>query len=206
MKRYKFELDVKIEFTGLVQNHSYLLKCMPKQLEYQRLYDENLVIEPINNFRYGYDSFNNTIIYGSINNQHNYFHYKISGKVWMNKYLIREQLDKIFMYDSEFTKLNQNMIDKIQELNLDINTQTTDDIVKNISDFIFNYIEYTQNFTNIHTKGFEAFEYKKGVCQDMSHIMIGFLHFFKIPARYCAGIMIGEGKTHAWVEYYDKDV
>lgn len=205
MKRYAFELDVYTEFTDLVSNHNYLLKCMPRELEYQKLYDEKLIVEPINNFKYGHDSFKNRTVYGTINSAHNYFHYNISGKVWMNNYIIRDNLDEVFLYDTPFTKLNENMLEAIKSLNLDKNDQDIDSIVLKISDFIFNYIEYTPNFTTIDTKGSEAFEARKGVCQDMSHIMIGYLHLFKIPARYCSGIMIGEGKTHAWVEYYDKN-
>ena len=203
MKRYAFELDVYTEFTDLIYNHNYILKCLPRELEYQRLYDEKLIVEPENNFNLSYDSFKNKIIYGSINDVHEYFHYNVSGKIWMNNYIIRDGVDEVFLYDTSSTKLSIDMIDKINSLNLDVSSQNIDEIVDKISNFIFNYIEYTPNFTTIDTKAKEAFEYKKGVCQDMSHIMIGFLHFFKIPARYCAGIMVGEGKTHAWVEYYN---
>ena len=38
------------------------------------------------------------------------------------------------------------------------------------------------------------------VRQDYAQILIALCHLEKIPARYVAGMMIGEGASHAWVE------
>ena len=35
--------------------------------------------------------------------------------------------------------------------------------------------------------------------------MTAVLRYMGIPARYVAGLMIGEGYTHAWVEVYTRD-
>ncbi|NJK77983.1 MAG: transglutaminase family protein [Nanoarchaeota archaeon] len=42
-----------------------------------------------------------------------------------------------------------------------------------------------------------------GVCQDKSHILIGFLRSLGIPARYISGVLVDTpGATHAWAEAY----
>lgn len=54
----------------------------------------------------------------------------------------------------------------------------------------------------------EAFDLKAGVCQDFTHIMLGILRHFGVPARYISGYLyvgqrddlIGDTATHAWVE------
>ena len=52
----------------------------------------------------------------------------------------------------------------------------------------------------MRTTAEEAFMQRKGVCQDYAHIFIALCHLAKIPARYVAGMMVGEGFSHAWVE------
>ena len=42
-----------------------------------------------------------------------------------------------------------------------------------------------------------------GVCQDYAHIMLALLRMDRIPCRYVAGMMMGEGSSHAWVEVWD---
>ena len=54
--------------------------------------------------------------------------------------------------------------------------------------------------TNVSTTAEEAWRLGRGVCQDYAHIMIALCRKAGIPARYVAGMMIGEGASHAWVE------
>ncbi len=63
---------------------------------------------------------------------------------------------------------------------------------------------YTPGVTNIYTDAINAFALKKGVCQDYTHIMLSMLKYRGIPSRYVAGMMVGEGATHAWVEVFYK--
>ena len=73
-------------------------------------------------------------------------------------------------------------------------------------------IEYVSNSTTVYTTAAEAWEQKKGVCQDITHLVIGALRSVGIPARYVSGYLhpkpdaaIGEtiaGESHAWVEWF----
>ena len=73
-------------------------------------------------------------------------------------------------------------------------------------------VEYMQGVTGVHTTAVEAWEHRKGVCQDIAHLAIGALRSVGIPARYISGYLhpkpsaaIGEmvtGESHAWVEWY----
>lgn len=73
-------------------------------------------------------------------------------------------------------------------------------------------VEYMQGVTGVHTTASEAWEHRKGVCQDIAHLAIGALRSVGIPARYVSGYLhpkpgaaIGEtvaGESHAWVEWY----
>jgi transglutaminase-like putative cysteine protease len=73
-------------------------------------------------------------------------------------------------------------------------------------------IEYMSGVTGVHTTAEEAWEHRKGVCQDITHLAIGALRSAGIPARYVSGYLhpkpdapIGQtvaGESHAWVEWF----
>ncbi len=73
-------------------------------------------------------------------------------------------------------------------------------------------IEYVFGVTQVSTTAAEAWEHKKGVCQDITHLTLGALRAVGIPARYVSGYLhpvpdaeIGvtvAGESHAWVEYF----
>ena len=59
---------------------------------------------------------------------------------------------------------------------------------------------YQPGATSVHESGEDAFARKQGVCQDYAHVMLSLLRMEGIPARYVAGMLLGEGASHAWVE------
>ncbi|WP_438354396.1 transglutaminase family protein [Microbacterium sp. CJ88] len=73
-------------------------------------------------------------------------------------------------------------------------------------------MEYMQGVTGVHSTASEAWEARKGVCQDIAHITLGALREIGIPARYVSGYLhprpsaeVGEavrGESHAWVEWF----
>ncbi len=83
------------------------------------------------------------------------------------------------------------------------------DIVTAIGDAV----EYMSGVTGVHSTAIDAWEARKGVCQDMAHIAIGALRAVGIPARYVSGYLhprpqaeVGvavTGESHAWVEWFD---
>lgn len=74
--------------------------------------------------------------------------------------------------------------------------------------FIYERFTYDGNATVVDTKACDAFDLKRGVCQDLTNVMLGVLRARKIPARYVSGYLyvgedsalVGDSATHAWVE------
>lgn len=66
--------------------------------------------------------------------------------------------------------------------------------------------------THASTTAIEAFELKRGVCQDYAHIFIACARHLGIPARYVSGYLVGDGSNpaqgaghqagHAWSEAF----
>ncbi len=74
--------------------------------------------------------------------------------------------------------------------------------------------EYAPGSTSIRTSAIEAFDARRGVCQDFAHIMIGCLRARGLAARYVSGYLrtlpppgadaayVGADASHAWVAVF----
>jgi transglutaminase-like putative cysteine protease len=74
--------------------------------------------------------------------------------------------------------------------------------------------KYAPGTTNIRTSAVEAFEARRGVCQDFAHIMIACLRARGLAARYVSGYLrttpppgadasyVGADASHAWVSVF----
>lgn len=72
---------------------------------------------------------------------------------------------------------------------------------------------YETTATDVNTPALEALELRKGVCQDLAHVMLGCLRSLGLPARYVSGYLmteppegqprlVGADASHAWVSVY----
>jgi transglutaminase-like putative cysteine protease len=67
--------------------------------------------------------------------------------------------------------------------------------------YVHGHMTYTKGATDVFTTASTAFRMRRGVCQDFSHIAIALARACGIAARYASGHLLGEGATHAWVEF-----
>jgi transglutaminase-like putative cysteine protease len=63
--------------------------------------------------------------------------------------------------------------------------------------------EYGRGATSVSTTAAEAWQLRRGVCQDMAHVMIAMCSSLGICSRYVSGHLVGEGASHAWTEVFD---
>lgn len=73
-------------------------------------------------------------------------------------------------------------------------------------------VAYQPGATGVQTDAVQAWRQRKGVCQDISHLVVGLLRAVGLPTRYVSGYLhptpaatIGEatvGQSHAWVEWW----
>jgi transglutaminase-like putative cysteine protease len=78
---------------------------------------------------------------------------------------------------------------------------------------IYTDFEYAPASTDVNTPALEALTLRKGVCQDLAHVMLGCLRSLGLPARYVSGYLlthpapgrprlVGSDASHAWVSVY----
>ena len=201
MKRYEFSFITKLKFESGITNQHFMLRCLPGDHQFQKIYNEKIYIFPEVHCSFGKDSYGNRTLSGSINSKHEIFEYKVSGNALLSKYKSSEMLDRIFLYETSSTSMSRSMEEFAASIKKEANVQEQASLV---SHAVHNKMEYVSESTDTETTAAKAFQQGKGVCQDYAHIAIAILRSLKIPARYCAGLIEGEGKTHAWVEYYDE--
>lgn len=97
-------------------------------------------------------------------------------------------------------------------LALDITAGQTDmwQAAQALMAYVHKEFVYTPNVTTVHTHMRDVLEDKRGVCQDLAHVMIGFCRAIGIPALYVSGYLyngprdqlIGTQASHAWCEVF----
>ena len=82
--------------------------------------------------------------------------------------------------------------------------------VQAICDFVHGYITFNYGDARSTRTAWEAFNERRGVCRDFTHLAVAFCRCINIPARYCTGYLgdIGVPPSHdpmdfsAWFEAY----
>ncbi len=67
--------------------------------------------------------------------------------------------------------------------------------------YVHRELTYTKNVTDVFTTASVAFGMRRGVCQDYAHVVLALARSCGLTARYVSGHLLGEGATHAWVEF-----
>lgn len=217
---YTMELSSPMNAASLAHEHAFTLRCVPQETKTQHVLDFEISVEPKVPLAFGTDGFGNSYCFGNIHNSHEAFRVNVKGKVQKfpeNFDDASEESQMIFRHESEMTKAGEtikkwNSVIAVQRhgnlayeedcrvIKPDNDTNGKFDKALFLRDFVHEKMAYVSSSTNAFTTAEEAAEKGKGVCQDFAQIMISLCRLQKIPCRYVAGILKGEGKSHAWVE------
>ncbi|MEP9416793.1 transglutaminase family protein [Gordonia sp. VNQ95] len=85
-----------------------------------------------------------------------------------------------------------------------------EEAVETICRYVHQEMEYVPGTTGVHTTAVDAWNERKGVCQDYAHLTLLMLRGLGIPSRYVSGYLhpkpnaainkTVEGQSHAWIE------
>jgi transglutaminase-like putative cysteine protease len=121
---------------------------------------------------------------------------------------VRNELAE-FLTDSPATRAPEELAAIATELAVG---RTPHDAAEEVCGAVHEAVQYVPGSTGVHTYAAEAWDARKGVCQDMAQLAVGALRGIGIPARYVSGYLhprreaaVGEvvtGESHAWVEWW----
>ncbi|QTI67722.1 transglutaminase family protein [Gordonia sp. L191] len=85
-----------------------------------------------------------------------------------------------------------------------------EEAVEAVCRYVYDEMQYVPGTTGVHTTAVDAWNERKGVCQDYAHLTLLMLRGLGIPSRYVSGYLhpkpnaavdkTVEGQSHAWIE------
>ena len=209
MKQLHFDYKMNIGYSEDISTCNFTIKCIPATNARQRLLDYEIVIMPEHLCSYGFDSFGNHQVYGSVNLPHDYFNFHISGDVLIDQILYEEKATEektmLFRHPYGMNRAGEELKKYYEGLHA-LRYENEYERAVNIMHNLHKDYTYKKGNTGVNTTAEEAWALKGGVCQDYAHIFIALCHMAGIPARYVTGMIVGEGASHAWAEimYHNK--
>lgn len=222
--KYRIKHTNIFRYETEVEQSLNTIRLKPRNNECQRLISYHVKINPMSMTRENIDIWRNMIGTFFIAEKHkeleitSYSHVSVQRAPYIYQIQFSEEMRNIFysqlfkehylpyLTTSRFTTLQSQQLEEIIA-----EVGEPDNPVKfacELMTYLFNSITYDPGATTVATTASEAWEVKRGVCQDYTHIMLGVLRHCGIPARYISGYLyvgdgddlIGDTATHAWVE------
>lgn len=106
----------------------------------------------------------------------------------------------VYAYPSELTRPDQAMREWLDAVRGDYDSECG--FPEYLMHRLYQRLSYVPGQTHVGTTAAEAFALSGGVCQDYAHIFTAMCRMAGFPARYAAGMAVGEGATHAWTEVW----
>ncbi|MDR1640591.1 MAG: transglutaminase family protein [Clostridiales bacterium] len=201
MKWLFFHYDTFLEFERPVNEHQFMLRCMPDSNGRQRVVRAEVSIKPMVPISHLEDGFGNKVQSGCIPFDHTSFHYSSDGEAFVfenNK--DQSPLNPVFRYPSGLARPSQKIKSLLESMALAGKDDTEKAMV--IMETVSRTLEYVSGSTDTETTAAQAYEKGTGVCQDFTHLFISLARLAGLPARYANGLVVGEGASHAWAEIY----
>lgn len=206
IQKLSYSYHMRLNFEMPVKEHYFKLRCFPSSDERQTILNEHIEIYPAHFRSTKTDSFGNMCIYGTAKQLHDHFSVDVSGEadIDINGMLRAEEYKtSIFKYETPLTKAGESIREFHRTLEPAALYATRYERSVYMMNALYDEFTYHQGVTQISTSAEQAFYLGRGVCQDYAHIMLALCRLERIPCRYIAGMITGEGATHAWVEVYE---
>lgn len=222
--KYKIEHTNIFDYDTLVDQSMNSIRLKPRTDECQRLLSYRTDITPVALTKEHVDIWGNSVESFFIADHHKHLEVKATSVVsiqkspWIHRIDYSPEMYAIFhseLFKSHYLAYLSNTAytylspEQIQQVDLDIGEMANPvQYAIDVMGYLFNRFTYDGYSTNVSTKAIESFDLKKGVCQDISHVMLGILRTKHIPARYVSGYLyvgensalVGDAASHAWVE------
>ena len=197
MRRFRYDYALTLRFSAPISRHSFLLRFWPGGDETQQLWGRELSSAPESALPLTADAFGNAC--GHIEAEHQQLILRAHGEALLRGGRLRAaDCPAWCRLTTPLTHADGALADLARGLPAD-----SLDCALEASRRIHAHVEYRRGATDDRTSAAEAFQLGAGVCQDFAHMLLAILRARSIPARYVAGLIPGEGETHAWVELYD---
>lgn len=208
VKKLRYSYHMQLDFERPAWEHNFKLRCFPSSDERQKISGEHIKIYPVHFSNSERDSFGNMCIYGTAKQIHSHFSVDVNGIAEIDidgRVIAEPHKAGIFKYETPLTQAGVNIREFHRSLDPRGWTGEFERAVY-LMRMLCDDFSYVSGATGIATTAEEAFAMRRGVCQDYAHILLALCRLERIPCRYVAGMIPGEGATHAWTEIFDAGI
>lgn len=230
---YDIRLRIAYQYAAPAASSRHLVRLFPRTLpELQRPIATELAVNPIPNERGAFiDFFGNQVQEIFIRPQHSSVEFRVQGRIErlappppkdsspMNSLSIELEDIRDLTMESPQHYLGETRFVRpsryLQDYTLDLLPPDVDvaTAVRTIGQALNKRMTFDPTATIVTTPHEEAFEKRRGVCQDFVHIMVACLRSVGIPAGYVSGLLrtlpppgmtrlSGADQMHAWVRIW----
>ena len=220
MKNLLFRYDMTLLFDAPVSGQSFTLRCVPRSDTCQTVRVDRISVFPKESLSEGTDSFGNFYLFGSARDAHSRFSVTVSGTAvtGLCSSLAAPAPHCLGLYRMPtvltspgpavralYARCEAAMPSTLRAAAQDafIMEGTALAAANLFMDIFRSFFSYRSGATDVRTCAEDAIALGCGVCQDYAHILLALCRMAGIPARYVAGMLLGEGASHAWIEIAD---
>ena len=198
MTELEFYFHTGVEFSAPVGEHTFALHCLPMEDDAQTLQSYAVCLEPCAGYALCRDGFGSWRVCGSCREPHTTFRYDSHGIVQVDGRAKAEPVNPVL---KQFTPLTA-MTEELEALwrSLPLEGKSPQEQADLLNKAAADALHYVPGITGLDTTAGQAFALGSGVCQDYTHILLALARRSGFAARYCMGLVPGEGATHAWAE------
>lgn len=201
MKLLSYHYHLKIDLDKQVAAHRFTLRCIPRSDNRQRITQVERYVFPADFLSESRDNWGNLLLYGSCRNPHSSFEANVCGQAVVGLAegvpSVHPLRDDLFRYPTALTAGDEKL--SRFAASLKVNGSAVHQ-AEAVMEGVHRALSYVPGSTTVETTAVQALNRGCGVCQDYAHLMLAVLRCMGIPCRYVVGMLMGEGKSHAWVE------
>lgn len=200
MTELEFRFRTEVEFSAPVRQHVFSLHCLPMEDEVQRLEAYTVMLEPAAGYGLRKDGFGGWLVCGSCQGPHTKFVYASQGivRVDLSRPAPADRMNPVLRYPTALTQPGEAVRALWEQLPLAGKSPHAQ--AELLCRAAADALAYTPGVTGNATTAEEALKLGRGVCQDYTHLLLALARLSGFGARYCMGLIPGEGATHAWAE------
>lgn len=216
MKKLHFQYEMELTLSQEVRGHHFLIRLRPMETAGQHCESFRIRVDPETPLSPVADGFGNHGCAGVVWPPHSRFFASSEGFVDVDRGKRETDYHPMYRFQSAYTAPDEAIRGFFYEACGGLAWEGEADglpvgrepgtaghrTAEFLMDRLYGRFSYVQGVTGVRTTAAEAFAGGQGVCQDYAHIYISLCRMAGIPARYVAGMLLGEGESHAWAEVW----
>lgn len=201
MRTLDFAYDLRLDFARPVRRHAFQLRCTPLERSGQHIVRLEQCFLPDVPVSAMTDGFGSTVCYGMAEKEHTAFGVQVRGRAELTEACLPDDPLQAAKYRIQ-TPCTQPG-EALRAL-LAASPRDGDELQQalGVMHTVRAQIAYVPASTTVDTTAEQAAAQGCGVCQDHTQILLSLLRMAGVPCRYVAGLLLGEGRTHAWAEAF----